>query len=416
MGKIDRTITKATALVSNKQARSVFFLLLTFLFILGINSILPLIEGGTQYTVEVRNLPYTQYRMITNPENEGVELFYGNQAYVGSDKYKLTWKSEDDINRALRAYDPEIHGEYVDYADTLVIKGNVFFYTKFFYESTAWYASTGVSMLSAVLLFYALFNYLIVRAKDRYKRYVDLTKQMQVIVETLLNPDVFEPWVDNTFNRRRKIQQHITNVKVKLDRHERRTPYKIKQFFRDAPGFKLKELTFRQRRYFLKRERLKSMLDEDYINEYVINRRVKYFVHVYPMFIYNGTNSGNGYAVDSYSNLKSDSKRIAKDALRKVLVSLILAIAFAALLTFTINGASGQGVLWIVINVVVKITPLLLQVPLAIDYSNSYMEEQLMSNLIARRAISYQFLGETSDKDTREVREIVMEAKDNEQN
>ena len=415
MGKIDRTITKATVLVSNKQTRSVFFLLLTFLFILAINSILPLIEGGTQYTVEVRNLPYTQYRMLTNPENEGVELFFGNQTYVGSDKYRLTWKSENDINQALRKYDPEVHGEYVDYADSLVIKGNVFFYTKFFYESTAWYMSTGVSMLSTVLLFYALFNYLIVRAKDRYKRYIDLSKQIQVIVETLLNPDEFEPWMDHTFNKRRKIQQHITNVKVKLDRLERKTPYKIKQFFRDTPEFELKNLTFRQRRYFLKRERLKSMLHDDYINEYVVNGHVKHFVHVHPMFIYNGTNE-SGFAVDSYSNLKSDTKRISKDALRKIITSLILAIASAALLTFTISGATGQGALWIIINVIVKITPLLLQVPLAIDYSNSFMEGQLMSNLIARRAISYQFLGETTGKDTREVRKIVEEANDNEQN
>lgn len=415
MGKIDRTITKATVLVSNKQTRSVFFLLLTFLFILGINSLLPLIEGGTQYTVEVRNLPYTQYRMLTKPENEGVELFFGNQTYVGSDKYRLTWKSENDINNALRAYDPEIHGEYVDYADSLVIKGNVFFYTKFFYESSAWYVSTGVSMLSAVLLFYALFNYLIVRAKERYERYVDLSKQIQVIVETLLNPDVFEPWMDHTFNKRRKIQQHTANVKVKLDRLERRTPYKIKQFFRDTPGFKLKNLTFRQRRYYLKRERLKSMLNDDYINDYVINGRVKHFVYVHPMFVYNGIN-GSGYAVDSYSNLKSDAKRISKDALQKILLSLVLAITFAALLTFTISGATGQGVLWIIISIIVKITPLLLQVPLAIDYSNSFMEEQLMNNLIARRAISYQFLGETTGKDTRAVRKIVEEVEDNEQN
>lgn len=86
------------------------------------------------------------------------------------------------------------------------------------------------------------------------------------------------------------------------------------------------------------------------------------------------------------------------------------------MLTFTISGAAGQGALWIIINVIVKITPLLLQVPLAIDYSNNFMEEQLMSNLIARRAISYQFLGESTGKDTREVRKIVEEAKDNEQN
>lgn len=270
-------------------------------------------------------------------------------------------------------------------------------------------------MLSAVLLFYALFNYLIVRAKERYERYVDLSKQIQVIVETLLNPDVFEPWMDHTFNKRRKIQQHTANVKVKLDRLERRTPYKIKQFFRDTPGFKLKNLTFRQRRYYLKRERLKSMLNDDYINDYVINGRVKHFVYVHPMFIYNGIN-GSGYAVDSYSNLKSDAKRISKDALQKILLSLVLAITFAALLTFTISGATGQGVLWIIISIIVKITPLLLQVPLAIDYSNSFMEEQLMNNLIARRAISYQFLGETTGKDTRAVRKIVEEVEDNEQN
>ena len=101
----------------------------------------------------------------------------------------------------------------------------------------------------------------------------------------------------NTFNKH-KIQQHTANVTN--DRLERRTPYKIKQFFRDTPGFQLKNLTFRQRRYYLKRERLRSMLN-DYINDYVINGR-KALCHIHPMFIYNGTN-GSGYAVDSYSIL-----------------------------------------------------------------------------------------------------------------
>ena len=66
-----------------------------------------------------------------------------------------------------------------------------------------------------------------------YKPYVDLVKQLQTIVENLLNPDKFEPWMDNTFNVRRKIAQHKANVKLALDKLERRTDYDTRSLFKD---------------------------------------------------------------------------------------------------------------------------------------------------------------------------------------
>ena len=105
---------------------------------------------------------------------------------------------------------------------------------------------------------------------------------------------------------------------------------------------------------------------------------------------------------------------MSRDAVRKIILTLLIAVVFAALLTFTISNAAGQGAWWLIINIIVKIVPLFLQVPLAIDYSNSFMEDQLIGNLISRRAISYQFLAEmradgVEKRTEKEVRDIVLE-------
>ena len=53
------------------------------------------------------------------------------------------------------------------------------------------------------------------------------------------------------------------------------------------------------------------------------------------MFI--GANA-TGHTVDSYSLLKSDSERISKDSMVKIVVTLTIATVFATLLTLTLQG------------------------------------------------------------------------------
>lgn len=421
--KLDKTLEKSTVLITNKRSRSVIFLIISFFFILGINSILPLIEGGTQYTAEVRNSPYYEYYNIAT--NNGTTR-------IQDTKYKLTWLSAGEVELArikFKQDNPWSGDELLETRSAydarvergLNVPGNVYYYTKYFFESAAWYMMTGVSMFSAVVLFYAFFNYLITRSKDVYKPYVDLVKQLQTIIENLLNPDKFEPWMDNVFNVRRKIAQHKANVKLALDKLERKTDYDTRSMFRTIKldtlhlydVGSLRSYSLKERKYIKKKVRLLSMLTDEYIDQNVMGGTVKHFVHVYPMFVYNGSN-GLGVTVDSYSLIVSDTSKVSRDAVRKILLSLLIAIVFAALLTFTISNAAGQGAWWLVINIVVKIVPLFLQVPLAIDYSNSFMEEQLIGNLISRRAISYQFLAEmrangVEKRTEKEVRDIVLE-------
>ena len=111
------------------------------------------------------------------------------------------------------------------------------------------------------------------------------------------------------------------------------------------------------------------------------------------MFVYNGE-TGIGRSVDSYSLITTDSERVGRDAWKKILYSLLSVVAFAILLTVTAVTSVGKDPLWIVINVIAKIAPLLLQIPLAIDYSNSFMDVQIIANLLYRRSIGLLFLGE----------------------
>ena len=385
--KLDRALKKSSQLLTNKRSRSIIFLLISLFFILAINSLLPLISGGTQYTSGVVTSSYTDF--LANPH------------------YVLTFLSKASVNAAIK--------EGVDISSL-----QVSYYTRYFFEDTAWYISTVVSMVSAVILFYSLFNYLMTRAKDTYTKYVDLDKQLATITETLLNPETFEPWIDNVFNKRRKIQQHIANVKYKLDVLERKTSYEVKNIFRNyfSVGYSKESLDLasfkgKERRYMKKKTRLLALLDEQYIEEFVVSGKVKNFQHVYPMFVYNGANA-TGHTVDSYSLLKSDSERISKDSMVKIIVTLTIATVFATLLTLTLQGAEGLTWWEMLIQVLFRVTPLLIQIPLAIDYSDSFMDQQVITTLISRRTISYLYLSEmrkqgVEERTVKEIKDIVNE-------
>ena len=402
--KTEQAVTKATEIITNKRTRSVIFLALSGVLILGLNSMLPIIEGDAHYTAGT------------------VETTYGEfQTAQDSDEHiRLTWASKQNI-LIYKAQYIRAHPELTEDEWMLVTVPDAFevrMYTKFFYEHPFWYISTVTSLGSALILFYSMFNYLITIMREKYKKYVELDNKMTDAVDKCLDPVTFEPWMENNFNTRRKIQQHKANVKYKIDKLERHTPYKVKRklkpYFDEVRQFNgvrredaalitynpkdilkdLGPLKFRERYYLSKKEKLLYLLDDTYIKEYVVRGRVKYFRHIYPMFVYNGEN-GIGKTIDSYSLIKTDAKRISSDAFNKITISLVVTFLFAVLTTVTVVASIEQQPLWIIINAISKLAPLVIQVPLAINYSNDFMNKQLIGNLISRHSILLLYLAET---------------------
>jgi len=389
-GKIEKTVDDFSKVLTNKRSRSFFFLLLSFLIILGINSLLPTIQGASHFTADVVAMTYGEYETLK----------------ASNENYDLTWLTEQKIHLYKQDYIDE-HPELTSIEKALIEVPSEFpvkVYTKFFYQYTFWYISTLTSLVSAVLLFYSLFNYLLTISKDKYKRYVELEEELEKMSRCNLDPVTFEPWMDNVFNLKRKIKQHRSNVKYKLDVLEQKTKYenkkRLKKYFRLTNEEKkqqelsrLGELTKKETAYLTKKERLQSYLEEDYIKEYVVNGSVKYFKYIHPMFVYTGTNT-IGKTVDSYSLIKSDTQRLSNDAGVKILFSLSLTFIFAVLFTVTAIASVEQSVFWIIVNIIAKIAPLLMQIPLAINYNNTFMESQLLQNLSHRRSIGLTYLAD----------------------
>jgi hypothetical protein len=387
--RVEATIERATQLITNKKSRSVIFLVLSLFVVLGINGVLPIIEGQAQYTVGSVDTTYGEYLTM---KEENVN-------------YRITWYSEQAVNLYIVNYviaNPGTNPFEVDIPDNFKVQ----IYTKFFFEYPFWYITTIISLGSAIILFYSLFNYLVTLSKERYKKYVDLNQEVDEMTEKHLDPVTFEPWIHDVFNRYRKIQQHKTNVKYAMDKLENKVNYKIRKKLK--PYFeilrtdkekaaevykKLGRLSWFEYSYAHKRERFLQLLEDDYIKEYIIDGKVKHFKYISPMFVYNGSDN-QGVSIDSYSLISSNERRVTKDAGSKVLFTVVNTFLFAILITVTAVSSYQQDPFWIIINAVSKIAPLLLQVPLAIDYSNVFMDNQLITNLLSRRAIGLLYLAD----------------------
>lgn len=387
--RVEATIERATQLITNKKSRSVIFLLLSLLVVLGINGVLPVIEGQAQYTVGAVDTTYGEYLTM---KEENVN-------------YRITWYSEQSINLYVAGYviaNPGTNPFEVEIPANFKVQVN----TKFFFEYPFWYITTTISLGSAIILFYSLFNYLVTLSKEKYKKYVDLSTEVDGMTEKHLDPVTFEPWIHDTFNYHRKIQQHKTNVKYAIDKLENKVNYtirkKLKPYFemlrtdkeKAAEVYKkLGKLTWFEYSYAHKKERYLQLLEDDYIKEYVIDGRVKHFKYITAMFVYNGSDN-EGLSVDSYSLISSNERRVVRDAGSKIVWTVVNTFLFAILITITAVSSYQQDPFWIIINAVSKIAPLLLQVPLAIDYSNVFMDNQLMTNLLSRRAIGLLYLAD----------------------
>ena len=242
------------------------------------------------------------------------------------------------------------------------------------------------------------------RERER-ARFLELSRRLDTLVDEDLDSTTFEPWMTHTFNVKRKRQQHIANVKYKLEHLEQRTSYlvrnKLQKCF-DCLNSTHDENLFNEmvgqlnlvkdRCYLRKKLRLLSLLKEGYIEEYVDNGRVKYFKYIHPTFVYSGRNEISR-SVDAYSLIKNDSERLGNDAGAKVLVSIGFSVLCTALSTFTIFASvEDPGILLVVI--LARLVSLLAQVPLAFDYTNTYMQNHLIGNLLHRRTIALLYLAD----------------------
>ena len=375
---VDKVVKKTVDLVSDRHTRSMFFLVITAVIIFLINGLLPTIEGKAHYTADPVTVTYAEYLEMKETDAN----------------YALTWGSESDIMEyKLRHNADDIH--LVEIPDNF----SVSVYTKFFFQHPFWYITTLVRIVSAVVLFYSIFNYLLTRYKDTHKRYVSLTEELVQLSNNSLDPSTFEPWMEHKFNHDRKVAQHIANVKYKLGKLEQKTSYKIRILAKKDPTNR------KCLRYLHRREDLQSRLDIKYIEEVVVNKGVKRFKHIHPTFVTCGSNRV-GHTTDSYSLIESDNSRLSKDMMSKIVLSTFLTLMFTALLTITVVTAADKPWYWVVIDVLTTIAPLLLQVPTAFDYCNTYMEDHLIPNLLNRRTIALLYLadmqkGVTYEKNSR---------------
>lgn len=379
------------SVVTNKRTRSFVFLIITFIMILAVNGLMPLISGQAHYTADAREYTYIEYLDMKKQ----------------SELYDITYASKMKINHYIQMYtdaNPDLTPDEILMIlppDNMTV--NV--YTKFFFQSPWWYVDTALSMLSAAFLFFAIFNYLKTRSKDTNLDHINGEFVIKQLNENYLDPDTFEPWIDDTFNKARKLKQHERNVKHALQTLESKTSYIIRRRFKtyfknltDVDEDNLlpvvyKPLTKEERTYMDKKEELLDQLNEEYINEYVVDNEVKNFKAIRAGFVYSGVTSG-GVTQDEYSTIKTDNQRLRSTMLSKLIMSASVTLGFASILTVLAVNVDSQNPLWVVMNIFMKIVPLLLQVWFAIDYNNWFMENQLLPNLKYRENIAMLYLAE----------------------
>ena len=389
--EIAKTLDNITSVITNKRTRSLLFLVTTFALILFANGLLPLISGQAHYTADPLEVTYSEY-LDMKAGNKLVDLTYSAQASIAAYKESFKLANPDLTPDELVMIEPPMNMK-------------VTVYTKFFFQSAWWYFDTGLSLVSAVFLFYAMFNYLLVRSKDIRIEHVNGEHTIKQLNEKYLDPDTFEPWIDVVFNRKRKIKQHIRNTRYELKKLETETPYRIRRRFKnhfkdviEVPEGNLlpvlyKPMSKKEREYLDRKEELLEKLEEHYIKEYVVDTDVANFKEIKAGFVYSGVNH-EGVGQDEYSAIKTDQQRVRSTIVSKLLISLAITLSFASILTVLSVTVSQQEALWIVLTVLMKIVPLFLQVYFAIDYNNWFMENQLLPNLKFRENIAMLYLAE----------------------
>lgn len=385
MGRVEDLLNKGKNIITNKHSRSIIVLFITIFIVFALNALLPVIEGSTHYTADAITMTYREYKDKSAINNN----------------YNMTWVSLKKVEAYIQEY-VEAHPELTIDERLLVEPPDGFkvdVYTKFFFQHPFWYMTTIVNLISALLIFYSVFNYLLTKRKTKYKRYLDLEEELSNLGSASLDPVTFEPWMRDRFNRPRKIEQHVSNIKRKLERLERKTPYKYKHINEGSP------YTEQYKNYISRKEELNSYLQPDYIEEYVMDKDVKGFLYIYPTFVISGYNM-SGHTSDSFSRIRSNAQRLGRDSFKKIIISMMLTTMFATLLTVTIISSTDKPWYWTILNIITSLAPLVIQVPMAFDYCENYMEEQLITNLVARRTIAYLYLADMKEDEEKRLLEL----------
>lgn len=376
-----------------KQTKNLAVLVIGIILVVILNAGLPLIQGQIGYTVEPVEMTYGEYLALKEEDH-----------FV-----RLTFNSDLKLKEYRRIYielNPDLTPEEIvdiEIPDTL----KVTVYTKFFWVSAGWWISSFIGVLSTYIVFITVFMYVNQSRKETDKRFIEETKKINEMNERFIDPDTFEPYMKDVFNRERKIKQHLSNVKYELSVLEKKTPFAIREKY--MPYFelpdvdfeerlpstyvlpKLKWYNFKEKRYLNKKKKLLSLLKEDYVQEYVEDSHVKYFKEIRPGFVYSGVNKV-GRTIDEYSNVQTDKERKTKDSLKKIMSSAGISVGFATM--FTVAGFTSEegAIFWYIINVVTKMAPLVISWLLALDYNNTFFEEQIYPNLKYRYNIGLSYL------------------------
>lgn len=397
--------------LSSKRSRSLVFLVITVFLILLLNGLLPLIEGQAHYTVSVEEVTYGEYLEMKSEDSN----------------YDLTYASKERINAYVKwviESDPDMSPEEsiaVEPPDYFKVK----IYTQFFFQSEWWWTDAVISMVSAVFLFYAWFYFMITRAKDTVLDFVNGENRLRRLNKQYLDPATFEPWMEHDFNKPRKRAQHIRNVKLSLKLLENKTDFQTRKRFKKyfeknepeegstlLPAVYDGPLSKEDLKYISRKEELLTQLTPEYIEEYVLDTDVKHHKDIQPSFVYSGVNI-IGVTADEYSNVRSDGQVVRSQLLARALMGVSVSISFASLLTMLAMDVVEQNVFWIVIHIIAKFLPLGIQIYFATDYTNWFMDKQLIPVLKLRENIGFRYLSDMKRRgiDTQVVmlEEIVLE-------
>jgi hypothetical protein len=390
--------TGASILVS-ESSRNGFVLIIAILFVSIMSGILGAFKNGEfQKTYD-----FVQVNVAVS------EVDFNDPVFS-----QITDKSREFI------YDKEVIMYDEEFGETYIItvpwyKG---YYKNYFFNSSWFYLETMMNTLMVAIFYVALINFLIAKKKSKDRVYLKLTGEINnIVVEKNDVPSTtFEPFLDD-WNSDRKKRQFKSNIKYKLSKLERKTKFKIKRLFQEKdengkvkftyePEILTKKIKWykwfsreskkqrKARKYINKKMSLETYLTKNYIDENVLYEKVKYFKYIYPSFVYNGKN-GIHKTTDEYSAITSDDKRKSKDLGRKILLGFATTSIFATILSFTLFSAD-ENWLIVVYTVILKLLPLVLQWILGVDYSNSYMSDQLIPTQKYRLSIINMYL---SNKD-----------------
>lgn len=375
--------------------KSKIILITSIIIILAINSLLPMLKAIEHYTVAPEEMTYKEYKDIKE-ENKRYDLTFKTKTLIK--EYKKTKKEELTSEEMLTLEPPE--------------DMRVEVYTKFFFEDHFWYTENFVQVISAVILFYSIFQFFLLKETEENVEFRKAKKQVDDANEKSVEPDSLEEFLVNDFNRPRKIKQHINNIKNKIIKLENKTKTEIKisckeelDWFKQIknteagkgvlPALIEQPRSKKEIKYLKEMKKLLAELKEDYIEEYIDAKKVKHYKDVTSNFVYTG-NSKTEKSIDGYSAIKTDSERLKKDSYKKIGLMILITLSFATVITLLAVDIENKTPFEIIVNAIMKITPLLLQIKFGLDYKDDFMQTQLISNMKQRHNIIVMFLKHTN--------------------